>query len=226
MSATTNQNPRQSNPRCSVCKHPDRERLDRALVLRTRTQQSIADELDVARSSISRHVKNHILPQVASGIVLGKDNTVFEFTEEIDRVYAGLWELRDRAAGQDDLRAALGFHKEIRLLLVLLANVGEKMAQGGLRYLTAWGETDQQDHAEYYRRVIAEKLEQIRNSPAAHYKRLTGPDGDAYRSQLEASGYTIADLLHSNEYASFDEFIERFPLRHPEAFDSEDKTND
>ena len=52
-------------PRCSICSRPDGEDLDRDLVLRRRTQAEVALIVGVDRSTVSRHVKNHVLPRLA-----------------------------------------------------------------------------------------------------------------------------------------------------------------
>ena len=81
---------RTAGTRCSLCSRPDRDDLDRDLVLQKKTQTEVAQLVGVDRSSVSRHVKNHLQPQIASEILLGEEFSVMNVVEELDRIYDGV----------------------------------------------------------------------------------------------------------------------------------------
>ena len=54
---------RTAGTRCSLCSRPDRDDLDRDLVLQKKTQTEVAQLVGVDRSSVSRHVKTTCSPR-------------------------------------------------------------------------------------------------------------------------------------------------------------------
>ena len=46
--------------KCSVCNHPDRGEIDKALVTRSVSMRDIAGHYGVSRSALSRHKANHL----------------------------------------------------------------------------------------------------------------------------------------------------------------------
>ena len=57
-------------PRCRVCVHPERDRLNRALVLREMSGADVAREIGVHRSSVSRHYQRHLAPMLAAEVAV------------------------------------------------------------------------------------------------------------------------------------------------------------
>lgn len=75
-------------PRCSICSRPDREDLDRDLVLRRRTQAEVALIVGVDRSTVSRHVKNHVLPRLAETVLVETTDVAFgNLVETFERIH-------------------------------------------------------------------------------------------------------------------------------------------
>ncbi len=45
---------------CSICNHPDRTAIDKALVTRSASMRDVAGHYGVSRSALSRHKANHL----------------------------------------------------------------------------------------------------------------------------------------------------------------------
>lgn len=59
---------------CKFCKSPHRVDLERALATGTMTQQQAADLIGTAKSSINRHLQNHLTPVLRNAIKENHEN--------------------------------------------------------------------------------------------------------------------------------------------------------
>ena len=126
---------RTAGTRCSLCSRPDRDDLDRDLVLQKKTQTEVAQLVGVDRSSVSRHVKNHLQPQIASEILLGEEFSVMNVVEELDRIYGRRQLAIERAGMAGDARLERDLLNSQQRLLFDVVKAVTQLGEGGLRYL-------------------------------------------------------------------------------------------
>jgi hypothetical protein len=107
---------------CSVCTHPQREEIDRALTT-AQPVLRIAEEWNVAESSLRRHKRHHLLPEIADAIARSGEVTA-------ERLLAWLQGLQEQtlwglltARKEHDHPAVRGYVREGRENLELLARL-------------------------------------------------------------------------------------------------------
>lgn len=108
---------------CLVCDNPKRDEYDQALALGKMTPAQVARKISVHRSSVTRHMKNHLLPQVRADVeedpTLGQVNIL----DELRNLYRRMRLHLERAEKADNWQAIRGFHSEARQDLELLAKL-------------------------------------------------------------------------------------------------------
>ena len=115
-------------PRCSICSRPDGEDLDRDLVLRRRTQAEVALIVGVDRSTVSRHVKNHVLPRLAETVLVETTDVAFgNLVETFERIHAEYWRLYLMAEAAGDVKLAHSILNDMRKLVEMLVRYAPKM---------------------------------------------------------------------------------------------------
>lgn len=115
---------------CTLCTHPHRERLDKALALRTTSPAAVARELGCHRASITRHVKNHLLPAVTEQVKSDPELQEVNILRELKQLYTKMKEHLGRAEQEDNWRAIRSFHAEARQDLELLAKLLGELQEG------------------------------------------------------------------------------------------------
>jgi hypothetical protein len=108
---------------CTICEHPERETIDRALVGET-SNLSVSSLFGVSESAVRRHEANHlaaklVLAEKAAEEVAQADDLLEQVRDLQSRAYGIL----DKAEGVGDLRTALGAIREARGNLELLAKL-------------------------------------------------------------------------------------------------------
>jgi hypothetical protein len=107
---------------CTVCEHPEREAIDRAIV-GDASNRSAASLYDVSEAAVRRHKANHLPAKLvmaqAAEEVAQADDLLSQVKELQDRAVGIL----DKAEGAGDLRTALGAIREARSNLELLAKL-------------------------------------------------------------------------------------------------------
>jgi hypothetical protein len=152
-----------SPPRCVVCRHEDRDAIDRDLIRKRRTQADIARQLDVDRSTISRHLKNHVLPTLASTMISAPaEVSIGSLIDEFDYQYGVNRQIQERALARDDLSLVLRAGAEQRRLLEVLLKHGEKMGAGSVfdaigRDPERWAQLEREIAARY-RKLADERV--------------------------------------------------------------------
>ncbi|NOX54292.1 MAG: hypothetical protein GXP27_07585 [Planctomycetes bacterium] len=121
--------------RCSVCDHPERDKIDAALVERSASYRSIARQFGLSADAVGRHRRRHIAERVAD-VVRARQEELVEVVavnearerlvaeDLLGRLESVAREAEDLlAAARDDgdLRTAVGALKELRNSLVVLA---------------------------------------------------------------------------------------------------------
>jgi hypothetical protein len=119
--------------RCVVCRHKDRDAIDRDLIQKRRTQSDIARQLDVDRSTVSRHYRYDVLPALASAMISAPgDVSIGTMIAAFDELYGSNQQIREMAIAREDLRSAKDVNAEQRKLLELLLKHGEKIGAGSV----------------------------------------------------------------------------------------------
>jgi len=107
---------------CTVCEHPDKEAIDRALVGDS-SNLSVSSLFAVSEQALRRHKANHLPAKLvmaqAAEEVAQADNLLSQVRDLQGRAYGIL----DKAEGAGDLRTALGAIREARGNLELLAKL-------------------------------------------------------------------------------------------------------
>ena len=108
---------------CSICSHPDQQAIDRALALREVTQAEVSRELKISKTSVLRHVHNHLMPMLGDLLRRHRDAEGLDILSELQGLYI---DLRDRYQAIIDLadrQAIPRYHNELRKDLELLARI-------------------------------------------------------------------------------------------------------
>jgi hypothetical protein len=107
---------------CTVCQHPERDTIDRALVGET-SNLSVSSLFGVSESAVRRHKANHLPAKLVmaekAAEVAEADSLLGQVRDLQSRAYGIL----DKAEGTGDLRTALGAIREARGNLELLAKL-------------------------------------------------------------------------------------------------------
>ena len=107
---------------CTVCEHPEREAIDRALVGGA-SNRSAASLYDVSEAAVRRHKSNHLpakLVMAERAAEIAEADTLLEHVKGLqERAYAIL----EKAEKAGELRTALGAIREARGNLELLAKL-------------------------------------------------------------------------------------------------------
>lgn len=147
--------------RCSVCRHSDREDFDRDL-LRRKSQADIARLVGVDRSTVSRHVKNHVVPTLAQGVLMDtKDVAIGNIVEAFGRIHAEGWVVYERAMVSGDLRLAAPVLKEQTRGLEVVVRYAEKMGQSTIGEAMSLDPAAETATTKQYARIRLERLDDL-----------------------------------------------------------------
>lgn len=135
--------------RCCICSLPVEKRraVDKSLMEKNTSLEAIATDLGIAKSSVFRHAKNHLIPQVRERLlaavasrpgVLENAETAEDFRDlnaradliPLFRKGEGLLKISET---NEDLQAARGFLSELRQVLELSARLDGKLGDGPSR---------------------------------------------------------------------------------------------
>jgi transposase-like protein len=116
---------------CSVCRHPDRDSIDRALVDGQDSYRDIARHFAVSKDALHRHKEGgHIaraLVEAKEAGEVARADTLLDQVKTLTARAHGILETAERAG---DLRVALGAIREARGCLELLARVMGEIQSG------------------------------------------------------------------------------------------------
>ncbi len=121
-------------PPCTVCTHPKRLHIDRALVTDGATVRDTARKFDVTVSALGRHRKNHLAPALAKheehfdlATAQGIGNQLATIHAEATRL---LHEAREDGNRRDQLSALARLERQIELAakLASLIQDGQRVA--------------------------------------------------------------------------------------------------
>lgn len=112
--------------RCSICNHPNRREIDKALVTRSASMRDIAGRFGVSRSALSRHKKNHLPRLVKAAEAAAEVQAVAsgaDLIDELDRLLKRAMAILEKAEKTGDLRVALQAIREARETLKTQADL-------------------------------------------------------------------------------------------------------
>ena len=179
MSNSNNALARVDTSRCSVCRHPDREDLDRDLVLKRKTQAEVARIVGVDRSTVSRHVKSHTMPALAQGVLMDtKDVAIGNVAEAFDRTHGQTHVIYEMAVADGDGRLAMQALDQQRRILELVVRYGSKMGYMTMQDIIGNDEAAERAHMEQMKVDLLKRLSDMQERHERGIAR-PGAEGDA-----------------------------------------------
>lgn len=116
---------------CKFCNHNDRQSLEEALLNQDITQQKVASILGVNRSSVSRHMRNHVRKAVAEAISQDKElEDGLNVTSQLIEINRAAREILSEARAKGDNYLALGAIARVEKQLELQAKLLGDIATG------------------------------------------------------------------------------------------------
>jgi hypothetical protein len=107
---------------CTLCEHPKREEIDRALVGET-SNLSISSVFGVSESAVRRHKANHLPATLAKAHGAGEAARGDNLLEQVGDLQRRALGILDRAEEAGELKTALSAIREARGNLELLAKL-------------------------------------------------------------------------------------------------------
>jgi hypothetical protein len=112
--------------RCEVCVHPEKDEIDRQLLLGGSIAE-ISRKFLVSQDSLDRHKKNHLAdtlrPSYSTQEIAKADNIL----EEMEDLHARTKRTLDQAEGKNDLNLALKAIREVRENIKLLGELAGRL---------------------------------------------------------------------------------------------------
>lgn len=120
---------------CTVCEHPKRQEIDRALVEGTPAFR-IAKKHTLARSSVQRHKDEHLTEKLAKAATIREGREALEAVDLIcvaREMLTKLQQLAENAEAKDDIRGAVAAIGKIPDFLRILGEIeGQLRAHGSI----------------------------------------------------------------------------------------------
>jgi hypothetical protein len=107
---------------CTVCEHPSREAIDRALV-GDASNRSVASLYDVSEAAVRRHKANHLPAKLVMAQAAEEVAQADTLLGQVRDLQQRALEILDKAEEAGELRTALGAIREARGNLELLAKL-------------------------------------------------------------------------------------------------------
>jgi hypothetical protein len=107
---------------CTVCEHPEREAIDRALV-GDASNRSIASLYDVSEAAVRRHKSNHLPAKLVMAQQAEEVAEADELLDQVRDLQARTLAILEAAEGSSQHRTALSAIREARSNLELLAKL-------------------------------------------------------------------------------------------------------
>jgi hypothetical protein len=107
---------------CTVCEHPAREEIDRALVGGA-SNRSAASLYDVSEAAVRRHKANHLPAKLVMAEQAAEVTEASNLLAQVQDLQGRALAILDKAEGTGDLRTALSAIREARGNLELLAKL-------------------------------------------------------------------------------------------------------
>lgn len=142
---------------CSICVHPEREAIDRALTSRT-AQRTIADHYGVSKTCLVRH-SAHIAQVLARPAPIELGESTSGILAHLQRIVARCERYEQEAADKGLLSTALGAIREQTRVMEVLLRAAEARAERAAAVEPAPGLTNALEALEHLRAVVIPRLE-------------------------------------------------------------------
>jgi hypothetical protein len=116
---------------CTVCTHPEREAIDRALV-EGAVGLNLASRFELSKSAVDRHKADHLPAALVKGREAREVANADDLLQAVQDLQARAWSILSTAEDAGDLRTALGAIREARGNLELLAKLMGKLHEGAV----------------------------------------------------------------------------------------------
>jgi AcrR family transcriptional regulator len=128
--------------RCAVCNHSEREAFEKDLALERTTAAEVARRVGCNRSTVTRHLKNHLLPELRESYQASAEPELkhLDVLAEMKELYGRMKQHLADAEAAKDWQAIRGFHAEARKDLELLAKLLGELQQEGTINVTVSAE--------------------------------------------------------------------------------------
>jgi hypothetical protein len=107
---------------CTICEHPDREAIDRALVGDS-SNLSVSSLFGVSESAVRRHKANHLPAKLVMAQTAEEVAQADDLLQQVRDLQGRALAILGKAEAAGDLRTALGAIREVRGNLELLAKL-------------------------------------------------------------------------------------------------------
>src|SRR5689334_13503093 len=108
---------------CTVCGHPSRDAIDRALVAPDAANRAIARQFGLSKDAVARHRAEHLPQRLARGAQAAQAAQAVDLLAEVQALRRKAYGLLLKAEQMGDLRTALQGVREARGCLELLAEM-------------------------------------------------------------------------------------------------------
>jgi AcrR family transcriptional regulator len=124
--------------RCAVCNHKERETFEKDLALERTTAADVARAIGCNRSTVTRHLRNHLLPELRESYQANAEPELkhLDVLAEMMELYGRMKEHLSNAENGEDWQAIRAFHAEARKDLELLAKLLGELQQEGTVNIT------------------------------------------------------------------------------------------
>jgi hypothetical protein len=112
--------------RCTVCEHPEREEIDRALV-GDASNRSVASLYDVSEAAVRRHKAKHLPTKLAKAHKVEEVARADELLRQVRSLQSKTLNILLQAESAGDLRTALSAVREARGNVELLAKLSGEL---------------------------------------------------------------------------------------------------
>jgi len=109
--------------RCTVCNHPDREKIDRALFAKVSSAEIAGRYRTIGERAIRRHRTNHLPETLAKAHDAEEVAQADSLLDQVRDLQERALDILDKAEEAGELRTALGAIREARGNLELLAKL-------------------------------------------------------------------------------------------------------
>lgn len=115
--------------RCTICTHPEREKIDAALVAGIASNRALAPLYNVSEAALRRHSKNHLPETLAQAHEAQEVAHADDLLGQLSRLQAEAHRIKDKAEAEGDYRAALTGIRELVRIVELVAKVSGELQE-------------------------------------------------------------------------------------------------